>query len=135
VEAPLGGGRTLLCFHGSPYSFNDVILPETSEDDFHRYLGEFRPAVMTGGHTHMQQVRRLGETFFFNPGSIGLAYDRHQPDEGFRADPWAEYAILSHEAGVLSLDFRRVPFDPAEYRRIILSSGIPYAEEIADRYR
>jgi predicted phosphodiesterase len=134
VEVPLGGGRSLLCFHGSPYSFDDIILPETPEEEFHRFLDEFRHAIMTGGHTHMQQVRRLDKTFFFNPGSIGLAYNRHQPGEGVKADAWAEYAILSHKDETLSLEFRRVPLDPNDYVHIILSSGIPYAEDIAARY-
>ncbi|HEX9990622.1 MAG TPA: metallophosphoesterase family protein [Chloroflexia bacterium] len=135
VEVPLGGGKRLLCFHGSPYSFDDIILSETPEKDFHRFLDAFRPAIMAGGHTHMQQVRRLDNTFFFNPGSIGLAYNRHQPGEGFKADAWAEYAILSCEAETLSLEFRRIPFDPNEYIQIMLSSGIPYAEDLAGRYK
>jgi predicted phosphodiesterase len=135
VEVPLAGGRSLVCFHGSPYSFDDIILPETPEEEFHRFLDAFRPAIMTGGHTHMQQVRRLDNTFFFNPGSIGLAYNRHQPGEGFKADSWAEYAILSCEGETLSLEFRRVPFDPNEYVRILLSSGSPYAEDVAGRYK
>lgn len=134
VEVPLGSGRSLLCFHGSPYSFDDIILPETPEEEFHRFLDAFRPAIMTGGHTHMQQIRRLDDTFFFNPGSIGLAFNRHQPGEGFKADAWAEYAILSCEGETLSLEFRRVPFDPNEYIHIILSSDIPYAEDVAARY-
>jgi predicted phosphodiesterase len=135
VEISLGSGRSLLCFHGSPYSFDDIILPETPEEEFHRFLDAFIPAIMTGGHTHMQQVRRLDDTFFFNPGSIGLAYNRHQPNEGFKADAWAEYAILSCEDAALSLEFRRVPFDPDDYVHIILSRGIPYAEDAAGRYR
>jgi predicted phosphodiesterase len=135
VEVPLGNGRSLLCFHGSPYSFDDIILPETPEEEFHRFLDAFRPAIMTGGHTHMQQVRRLDNTFFFNPGSIGLAYNRHQPGEGFKADAWAEYAILSCEDDTISLEFRHIPFDPNDYVRIIISSGIPYADDIATRYK
>jgi predicted phosphodiesterase len=136
VEIPLGpdADRTLICFHGSPHSYNDVILPETPEAEFAQMLGPFQPAILTGGHTHMQQVRRLGDTFFFNPGSIGFAYNRHQPEEDFKADPWADYAVLGVDRGRLSLEFRRVPFDAAEMVRIILASGIPYAEDQAARY-
>ena len=137
VEIPLGpdAGRTLICFHGSPHSFNDVILPETPEAEFAQMLGPFHPAIMAGGHTHMQQVRRLGDTFFFNPGSVGFAYNRTQPEEDFKADPWAEYAVLGANQGRISLEFRRVPFDAAEMTRIIEASGMPYAEEQAARYQ
>jgi putative phosphoesterase len=134
VELPLGEYK-LLCFHGSPASFDDLIFPETPEEEFQRYLGEHQPAIMTGGHTHLQFVRRLGNTFFFNPGSVGLAYNRHQPQEGFKADPWAEYAILSSEGNRLSLEFRRVPLDVDALVSIILSSGRPYADELAAQYK
>ncbi len=134
IEIALGEYK-LLCFHGSPTSFDDLIFPETPEEEFQRYLGEHQPALMTGGHTHLQFVRRLGNTFFFNPGSAGLAYNRHQPEEGFKVDPWAEYAILSSEGDRLSLEFRRVPFDVDELVSIILSSGRPYADEMAAQYK
>lgn len=135
VEIPLADGRVLLCFHGSPTSFDDIILPQTPADEVQRLLGPFIPRLLCGGHTHLQQVRRLGGSVFFNPGSVGLAYDHEQPDDGFRADPWAEYAILSVEDGTLGLEFRRVPFDAEELIRVTLASGRPFAEEVAARYR
>jgi predicted phosphodiesterase len=135
VEIPLADGRALLCFHGSPTSFDDLILPQTPVEEVRRLLGPFASRLLTGGHTHLQQVRRLDDTFFFNPGSVGLAYNHEQPDDGFRADPWAEYAILSLEDGAIGLEFRRVPFDVDELIRATLASGRPYAEEIAARYR
>jgi predicted phosphodiesterase len=135
VEIPLPGGRSLLCFHGSPTSFDDIILPETPLEEVRRLLGPFAPRLLTGGHTHLQQVRRLSDTVFFNPGSVGLAYDREQPDDGFHADPWAEYAILSVDERVIGLEFRRVPFDVDELIRVTLASGRPYAEDVAARYR
>ena len=134
VELPLEGGRRLLCFHGSPHSFDDVILPETPEAEFTRLLGPFAPALLTGGHTHLQQVRRLGDGFFFNPGSIGVVYDRHQPEVGFQLDPWAEYALLTSEAGRLRLEFRRVPFAVADLLAALDASGRPHAATMRAMY-
>src|SRR5262245_62132538 len=37
ITIPLGG-TDLLCFHGSPHSFDDIILPETPEEDFRPML-------------------------------------------------------------------------------------------------
>jgi predicted phosphodiesterase len=135
VELELGGDRRLLCFHGSPHSFDDLIFPETPEEEFQRLLGPFAAFVLTGGHTHLQQIRRLDDTFFFNPGSVGFAYNRRLPESRFHADPWAEYAVLSAEGRRLSLEFRRVPLDPAELIRVTLVSGMPYAESVASRYQ
>jgi predicted phosphodiesterase len=135
VEQALDDGRRLLCFHGSPHSFDDLIFPETPEEEFQRMLGPFAAFVLTGGHTHLQQIRRLDDTFFFNPGSVGFAYNRRLPEARFHADPWAEYAVLTAEGGRLSLEFRRIPLDAAELISVTLASGMPYAESVAHRYR
>jgi putative phosphoesterase len=134
IEVALGAGRSLLCFHGSPHSFDDLILPQTPEEEFQQLLGGFAQQILTGGHTHLQQIRRLDQNFFFNPGSVGLAYS-HQQGERFRADPWAEYALLSHEEGRLGLEFRRVPFDVDELIGAYYNSGRPYAEAAVEQYR
>jgi putative phosphoesterase len=135
VEIGLDGGRKLLCFHGSPGSFDDIILPETPEETVMGWLGQYAGAVMCGGHTHLQQVRRITDRFFFNPGSIGLVYDRHQPEEGFRLDPWAEYAILTSAGEQVSLEFRRVPYDVADLVRVYQQSGRPGAETMIGQYQ
>jgi len=134
VSIPLDDGRRLLCFHGSPASFDEVILPETPEAEVQRMLGPFVPAILTGGHTHLQQVRRLGSSFFFNPGSAGRAYDRHQADTGFRVDPWAEYAVLTSEGARLALEFRRVPFAIAALTAAYATSGHPFAAGAIAQY-
>jgi putative phosphoesterase len=134
-ELALEGDHKLLCFHGSPRSFDELIFPETPEEQFQDILGAFVPAIMTGGHTHIQFIRRLGEMFFFNPGSVGVAYNRHQPKENFQRDPWAEYAVLTSEGAQLGLEFRRVPLDAQALIGSILASGRPYAEELAALYQ
>ena len=126
VELPLGGGRRLLCFHGSPRSFDDLLLPDAPQEEFTQLLGAYIPAIMTGGHTHQQQIRRVGDGFFFNPGSVGVVYNRDQPEADFRLDPWAEYAILTTEGGRVRLEFRRVPFDVDALLAATLASGRPH---------
>ena len=135
VELALGGGRTLLCFHGTPHSFDEIILPTTPEEEFQRMLGPFAPALMCGGHTHLQQIRRLSDTLFFNPGSVGFAYHHQQPEDHFKADPWAEYAVLNYEDGQIGLEFRRVPYSAETIIQTYLASGRPYADEAAEQYR
>ena len=135
VTLNLEDGLDLLCFHGSPSSFDDVILPAAPEDEFQKFLGPYADHILTGGHTHAQQIRRNGELFFFNPGSVGSAYSHYQPDGQFFADPWAEYAILTVEKGQTSLEFRRVPFDVRELIRIYRESGRPFADEAIAQYQ
>ncbi len=125
----------LLCFHGSPTSFDDVILPAAPEEEFQKFLGGYADYILTGGHTHAQQIRRNGRYFFFNPGSVGFAYSHNQPENEFHADPWAEYAILTVENGQVGLKFRRTPFDAKELIRIYRESGRPFADEAITQYQ
>lgn len=134
VEVPLPEGRRLLCSHGSPHSYDDVILPLTPDDELRRLIAPSEETIHAGGHTHVQFVRQLGRTFHLNPGSVGFAYRHDQPEGEFRADPWAEYALLTVAGGQVALEFRRVPFDVDrlvwQYRR----SGRPFADEAIAQY-
>jgi predicted phosphodiesterase len=133
VEVALDGGRTLLCYHGSPGSFDDIILPVTPQDELAGYLDPQPHIVYTGGHTHVQFIRHMGRTFHFNPGSVGFAYRHDQPEGTFRADPWAEYALLTVDGERVELTFRRAPYDAGELIDVYRSSGRPFADEaIAD---
>ncbi len=137
VEIPLSYEQNLLCFHGSPSSFDDVILPTTPELEFEGFLAAHVPHIMTGGHTHMQQIRRIGRSasFYFNPGSVGFAYSHQQPDDDFRAEAWAEYAILTAADQRVTLEFRRVPFDAGQLIDVYLNSGRPHAEDAVKQYQ
>jgi putative phosphoesterase len=127
-------GQSLLCFHGSPNSFDDVILPTLPEEAFQQLLGPYASSILTGGHTHLQQIRRIGDSFFFNPGSTGFAYSPQQDEKNFRADPWAEYAVLTVDSGSVYLELRRIPFDVIKLRNAYFDSGRPYAAEAVAQY-
>ena len=135
VTIKLEDSLDLLCFPGSPTSFDDIILPAAPEEEFQKILGPYTGQVLTGGHTHAQQIRRLGNLFFFNPGSIGFAFSRYQPDGQFRADPWVEYAILTAANGPVSVEFRRVPLDVEKLIGIHRESGRPYLEDAIAQYQ
>lgn len=136
VEIPLEAGRRFLGFHGSPDSFDDIMLPDTPHDALFKFLGRHEADALAGGHTHVQYVRRIGADgkIFFNPGSVGLAYNHQQPDTGFRADPWAEYAVLTSEGARLALEFRRVPYDVRPLIEAYRSSRRPHAEQAIAQY-
>jgi len=138
IDIPLEGEKTLLCFHGSPRSFDEIILPDTPDDVIRQFLGGYNATLFTGGHTHTQQMRRLGNSWYFNPGSVSLAYNWELCDlaQGrIRVDPWADYAIVTSEGACLSITFRHVSFDVNELARIVRASGRPYAEESISIYR
>jgi predicted phosphodiesterase len=138
AEVALADGRGLLAFHGSPASYDDLILPTTPEDDFQRMLGGHAGRILCGGHVHLPFVRRIGDSFFFNPGSVGLAYNHQQEASSFRLDAWAEYALLTTGEGAapgrIGLEFRRVPLEVRALVRVLRESGRPGAEQAVREY-
>jgi putative phosphoesterase len=128
-------GRAVRCFHGSPRSYDDVLIPEREGASLAPFMAEDSVELLAGGHTHKQWARRIGEALFLNPGSVGLAYDHHQPDDDFKVSPHAEYAIVFADALGLSVEFRRVPFSLDALRAAVLASGRPYAEQYLAQWR
>lgn len=132
----LGRGRNLLAFHGSPTSFDQFLLPSTPEDEFQEILKPYAEQILTGGHMHLQFIRRLrdSQNFFFNPGSVGVAYNHEQTNEKAYLDPWAEYAVLTVEGAQVSLEFRRIPLDMEKMADIYRKSDRPFAEAAMEQY-
>src|SRR5689334_7875035 len=109
LEIPLEGEKTLLCFHGSPRSFDEIILPQTPDEVVRQFLSGYTATLLCGGHTHTQQLRRLGNSWYVNPGSVSLAYNWELTDlagRRIRVDPWADYAIITSEGACLGITFR-----------------------------
>ncbi len=134
ITIPLSDTKKLLCYHGTPASYDQVLLPETSYETFVNALGGDAGFMYCGGHTHVQFVRRVRDTFHCNPGSVGLAYSHHQPEDNFKFDAVAEYAVLTVEGERVALEFRRVPYDVNAVIENYRASGRPFAEEMIKQY-
>jgi predicted phosphodiesterase len=100
-------GLTLRAFHGSPTSYDDVVLPETPDSAVERIFGGSGVDLLAGGHTHLQWTRYVDGALYVNPGSVGLAYDRFDGDVVPSA--FAEYALVTGG----SIEFRRTPWQSA----------------------
>ena len=136
VSVELGHGNNLLAFHGSPASFDQFLLPSTPEDEFQEILKPYAGNILTGGHMHLQYTRRLrdSQNFFFNPGSVGVAYNHEQSDDKGFLDPWAEYAMLTVQKSNIRLEFVRVPLDMNKMAEIYRHSDRPFANEAMEQY-
>jgi diadenosine tetraphosphatase ApaH/serine/threonine PP2A family protein phosphatase len=93
--------------------------------------GNYAEYILTGGHTHLQQIRLIGHNFFFNPGSIGLAFSHQARHFLFSR---VDYAILTSTGATVSVEFRRVPYDIDALVHMYRASGRPYAEELIADY-
>jgi predicted phosphodiesterase len=133
LELALPDEEQLLAFHGSPRSFEDSIFATTPDAEVEEMLDGRSALVHAGGHTHFQLVRRLGESLVVNPGSIGLPFRRALPGI-MEIAPWAEYGLLRHEDGRLSVELRRTPFDLDVFLAVLRDSGMPHADWWAARW-
>jgi putative phosphoesterase len=134
VECQLDSNMTLLCCHGSPKSYSDIILWTTPAAELDQMLGEVHATVLAGGHTHVQMVRRHRELMIVNAGSVGLPYDQNPwsdevPQEDVRFAEWAEYALVSCRGRNLSVELRRVQLDLAQVADAAFKAGRPYAKQ------
>src|SRR5262249_33303715 len=49
VTLQLSDQLELLCFHGSPTSFDDVMTPDAPQEVFEKFLGTYADKILTGG--------------------------------------------------------------------------------------
>jgi putative phosphoesterase len=131
-ELDLGDGGRLLCVHGTPTSRIDRVDATATDEELLELLGD--ATVLAAGHTHEQWQRRVGERVVLNSGRIsGPFCGRVMRSTRSDFDGTADYAILTAEAGGLSVELGRVEYPLHEFRRVTLESGMPHAEEAARR--
>ena len=101
--------------HGSPRNeLFEYIFPSTSEETFEEFSISVDANVVVLGHTHIPMKRKIGETLFLNPGSVG------QPRDG---NPKASFVIF--DCKNKEAVFRRVNYNIEEAKRAIIDKGLP----------
>ena len=126
IEAS-AGTLSLLCYHGSPRSNTEGILPTLPEKQLADALAGRRADLYAGGHTHAQMVRRFGSSVVINPGSVGLPY--YFDAAGAAKNPaWAEYAMVTVSGDDLKVEMRRTRYSLDALRDAVRGSGMPEPE-------
>jgi predicted phosphodiesterase len=134
VSVELPGGLSLCCFHGSPRSTCELILPTMSDEDMTNALEDTRAAMLAGGHIHQQMYRRLGTRTVVNPGSVGCAWVWEGGAAGPTLMPWAEYAVIEATDRKTTVEMIRVPFDAERARRLTSATDTPTREWWLSQY-
>jgi hypothetical protein len=134
VDVPeIPGG--LLCCHGSPRSFEELIMATTPDAELAEMLRGVRARLVAGGHTHRALLRRHAAGTFVNPGSVGMP-TKIDPERGAPSMyAHAEYALITARGAESAVEFRRVPFDPEPVRGAGRAAGLPHLEWWLDWWR
>jgi predicted phosphodiesterase len=134
VELDLGGGTTLLCYHGSPRHHMDFLMADTPEAEVEEMLAGRCATVMAGGHTHVQMVRGFKGIIVINAGSVGLPLARASDSFPVLNGPpvsrpaRAEYALVSRIGRSMRIELRRIRIDGEAVMRMVRSSEMPHAD-------
>jgi len=128
ISLSLGDYVTLLCYHGSPRSYDERITAETPDAALHEMFAATPAHLYIGGHTHQQMLRRHWDVLVLNPGTVGFVKDAIAPATSIRNPSWAEYAVIAYDGGQFDVSLRRVPFDLDALFAAFDASGIPRAQ-------
>jgi predicted phosphodiesterase len=135
VTVNLSDDATLLCCHGSPRSYDDVVSATTPDEELTRLLRGYRAAMIAVGHMHMPMLRRLGDRLIVNPGSVGLPHEYLPSGEKARTPLRAEYALVEYKNNQLRLDFRQIAYSADALRQSRLASEMPHAEWLLNTWQ
>lgn len=95
-------GWRILLIHASPASREEHLTPETPNERLEE-LSAMTPAqIVIHGHSHIPFLRKVGQTWWINTGSVG------RPDDG---DPRACYAVLRLTSRQVQVRHFRVEYD------------------------
>lgn len=129
VTVNLGGGDDdALCYHGSPRSNTEGILPTTPDTDIALMLRGHREKILIGGHTHSQMLRRSADRLIINPGSVGMPIEYTHDWTKKKNSPWAEFATIDQVDGNISVALNRVQYDFQELKEMITASDMPHRD-------
>jgi predicted phosphodiesterase len=107
-------GRLTLV-HATPWSVEEMVLPESPEELARRVLVEAGTPVVAHGHIHHAYQRRLPEGLLASVGAVAFSNDR---------DPRPAYTIFELGEEV-SVEVRRVAYDAAAELAAARASGFP----------
>jgi putative phosphoesterase len=121
-------GHPILCCHGSPYDFNDKLMPQATDRALSDRISLEHAVLICCGHTHMPGTFHVGGKSIVNAGSVGFSFD---------GDPRASYAILDITGRSVRTRMRRLDYDRSHYAEQLdrMSATLPLFASISHAVR
>ncbi len=102
LEMDVPGYGRVVAVHATPTDDENVILPETPDDQVRPYLAGLDARLLLYGHTHRPLDRIVDGVRIVNDGSVGIPLD---------GDHRSAYAVLDFEGDECAVTLRRVAYD------------------------
>jgi predicted phosphodiesterase len=112
--APTVATGRVVCCHATPFSNEDVVLPDADD------IPPVEADAVAAGHVHQQWLRRFERTLWFCVGAVGVSR-------------WCEYALVDDET--LAVEFRRIPFDVDELIAAARANDFPHFDRWVGSWR
>lgn len=108
--------HSVCLFHGSPENPDEFLFPNTSSARFSA-LAELCPCnIILCGHSHTAFHRRVANSHFINPGSVGRMFD---------SNPAASCAVITIKGDSVTTRFHRIPWPIEETIRALKKHNLP----------
>ncbi|MGQ9622149.1 MAG: metallophosphoesterase family protein [Candidatus Caldatribacteriaceae bacterium] len=104
-----------LFVHGSPRRINEYLFPDRPDKSFLHMMEKEKANVLICGHTHIPFLRKIGELFVVNDGSVG------RPKDG----DWRATWVLLEVGEELKVHFRRCEYDLSFLKEAYKRSNLP----------
>jgi predicted phosphodiesterase len=109
----------LALLHASPGDLWRAPFPESSDEELMETYGGLGAATVVYGHIHRPYLRELAGLTVANSGAVGMPFD---------GDWRASYLLIDGGA----VEIRRVEYDLERELSVLLASGYPDAERLAE---
>jgi putative phosphoesterase len=100
IRFAVDGIEAFLC-HGTPQSQSDSLLENDDPIKFRRMREIANAPIVICGRSHIPFSKTFEETFFVNPGSVGVSQDEKRT---------ASFAIISTESEIWQAEIRSVSY-------------------------
>jgi predicted phosphodiesterase len=107
---------TIGIFHGSPAHHHEFVFADAPDEKFHELAEKTDSDIIVTGHSHSPYHRKVSNTQFINPGSVGRMFD---------GDPRASCATLEIGNGIVLVNHFRITYEVGRVVAEIREKGLP----------
>ena len=108
--------QSIALFHGSPAHPNEFLFPDTSNVRFTELAATYFFNIIVTGHSHTPYHKKISNTHFINPGSVGRMFD---------ANPAASCAVLTIHNKTIHVNHHRIPYPVEQTIQSLKENNLP----------